>query len=70
MALSAKRPSQGDEARKRLLHEVTGTTEKKKKRLNAEIEEALYRRIKMKAVEEGRSISDITRDLWSEYLNK
>ncbi len=69
MALSAKRPSRGDEARKRILHEVTESTEKKK-RLNAEIEESLYKRIKMKAVEEGRSISDITRDLWSEYLSK
>jgi methionine aminopeptidase len=68
MALSAKRPSRGDEARKRILHEVTETTEKTK-RLNAEIEETLYRRIKMRAVEEGRSISDITRDLWSEYLS-
>ena len=53
MALSAKRPSRGDEARKRILHEVTETTEKKK-RLNAEIEETLYRKIKIKAVEEGR----------------
>ena len=69
MALSAKRPSRGDEARQRILEEVTETTEKKK-RLNAEIEESLYRQIKMKAVEEGRSISDITRDLWSEYLSK
>ena len=69
MALSAKRPSRGDEARKRILHEFTETTEKKK-RLNAEIEETLYRKIKIKAVEEGRSISDITRDLWSEYLSK
>lgn len=69
MALSAKRPSRGDEARKRILHDVTEASGKKK-RLNAEIEEALYRRIKMKAVEEGRSISDITRDLWSEYLSK
>lgn len=69
MALSAKRPSRGDEARQRILHEVTETTEKKK-RLNAEIEEGLYKRIKMKSVEEGRSISDITRDLWSEYLSK
>ena len=69
MGLSAKRPSRGDEARQRILHEVTETTEKKK-RLNAEIEESLYRQIKMKAVEEGRSISDITRDLWSEYLSK
>jgi len=69
MALSAKRPSRGDEARQRILHEVAEATEKKK-RLNAEIEESLYRKIKMKAVEEGRSISDITRDLWSEYLGK
>ena len=69
MALSAKRPSRGDDARKRILHEITETAEKKK-RLNAEIEETLYRKIKMRAVEEGRSISDITRDLWSEYLSK
>ena len=69
MGLSAKRPSRGDEARQRILHEVTETTGKKK-RLNAEIEENLYKRIKMKSVEEGRSISDITRDLWSEYLSK
>ena len=69
MALSAKRPSRGDETRKRILKDVTDVKEKKK-RLNADIEETLYRRIKMKSVEEGRSISDITRDLWSEYLSK
>lgn len=70
MGLSAKRPSRGDEARQRILQEVTETANEKKKRLNAEIEESLYKRIKMKSVEEGRSISDITRDLWSEYLSK
>jgi len=70
MGLSAKRPSRGDEARQRILQEVTETATEKKKRLNAEIEESLYKRIKMKSVEEGRSISDITRDLWSEYLSK
>lgn len=70
MGLSAKRPSRGDEARQRILQEVTETAAEKKKRLNAEIEESLYRKIKMKAVEEGRTISDITRDLWSEYLSK
>ncbi len=69
MALSAKRHSRGDEANQRVLKEVTETTEKQK-RLNAKIEESLYRQIKMKAVEEGRSISDITRSLWSEYLSK
>jgi TRAP-type C4-dicarboxylate transport system substrate-binding protein len=70
MGLSAKRPSRGDEARQRILQEVTETATEKKKRLNAEIEESLYKRIKMKSVEDGRSISDITRDLWSEYLSK
>ena len=70
MGLSAKRPSRGDQARQRILQEVTETASEKKKRLNAEIEESLYKRIKMKSVEEGRSISDITRDLWSEYLSK
>lgn len=70
MGLSAKRPSRGDEARQRILQEVTETVAEKKKRLNAEIEESLYRKIKMRAVEEGRTISDITRDLWSEYLSK
>ena len=69
MGLSSKRPSLGDEARQRILHEVTDLKENKK-RLNAEIEESIYKRIKMKSVEEGRSISDITRDLWSEYLSK
>jgi hypothetical protein len=71
MRLSAKRPSRGDEARQRILQEVTETSiAEKKKRLNAEIEEGLYRKIKMKAVEEGRTISDITRDLWEEYLKE
>jgi TRAP-type C4-dicarboxylate transport system substrate-binding protein len=70
MGLSAKRPSRGDETRQRILQEVTETATEKKKRLNAEIEESLYKQIKMKAVEEGRTISDITRDLWAEYLSK
>lgn len=69
MALTAKRPTRGDEARARIMQEVTETTEKKR-RLNAEIEDSLYRQIKAKAVEEGQSISQITRTLWIEYLSK
>lgn len=68
MALTAKRPSKGDEARRRIMQDVTETSEKKR-RLNAEIEDSLYRRIKIRAAEEGRSISDVTRTLWIEYLN-
>ncbi len=69
MSLSAKRPSRGDKARKQILHDVMESGEKKK-RLNTDIEEVLYRKIKMKALEEQRSISDITRSLWIEYLSK
>lgn len=69
MALSARRPSRGDEARRRIMDEVTEASGRRR-RLNAEIDEGTYRRIKMRAAEEGRSISDITRDLWLEYLSK
>jgi len=69
MALSSKRPSQRDEIKRRLLNDVAETSEKKR-RLNAEIEDSLYRRIKGRAAEEGQTISSITRDLWIEYLSK
>lgn len=66
MSLSAKRPSKTKE---HLLQEVTDMSEAKK-RLNAQVEANLYRRIKTQAVREDRSISDITRQLWVEYLSK
>ena len=69
MALSAKRPSRGDNARQRILHEISETNERKR-RLNAEIEDTLYKQIKMKAVDEEKTISEITRTLWVEYLGK
>lgn len=69
MALSAKRPSKGDEARQRIMEQVVDS-EEKKRRLNAEIEDSLYRKIKMKAAEEGRTISEMTREMWIEYLSK
>lgn len=69
MALTSKRPSKGDETRARLLRDVADTAEKKR-RLNADVEDSLYRQIKIRAAEEGRTISDITRSLWFEYLSK
>ena len=66
MSLSAKRPTR---IKEHLLQEVTDTDEPKK-RLNAQVEANLYRRIKTQAVREDRSISDITRQLWLEYLSK
>lgn len=69
MALSSKRPSQRDEIKLKLLSDVIEANEKKR-RLNAEIEDSLYRRIKGRAAAEGRTISSITRELWFEYLSK
>jgi hypothetical protein len=66
VALSAKRPSR---IKDQLLEEVRKSAEPKK-RLNADVEAGLYRRIKGQAVLEDRSISDITRQLWIEYLSK
>jgi hypothetical protein len=67
MSLSAKRPSQS--IKTQLLKEVRSHSEPKK-RLNAEVEASLYRRLKAHSAIEGRSISDITRQLWLEYLSK
>lgn len=69
MALTTKRPSKADDTRQRLMQDVTDMGEKKR-RLNADIEDSLYRRIKGRAAEEGRTIADITRELWIEYLSK
>ena len=67
MSLSAKRPSRS--IKTQLLEEVRSDSEPKK-RLNAEVEASLYRRIKAHSAIEGRSISDVTRQLWVEYLSK
>jgi hypothetical protein len=68
MSLTAKRPSRGEETKEKLIQNLTvdeGTA-----RLNADIEKSLYRKIKIRCAEEDRSISDITRQLWIEYLSK
>ena len=63
--LQARRPSHKEQ-----LTEQVKTTTPEMKRLNAVIEANLYRQIKTRAAQEGRSISDITRALWIEYLSK
>ena len=69
MTLTARRPGVDGGNRQRLMQEVAGGTGRKR-RLNAEVEESLHRRIKVRAAEEGRTVSDITRSLWTEYLNR
>lgn len=66
MALSTRRPST---EKSRLLEEVREETVHTR-RLNADIEVGLYRRMKAQAVAEDRTLSEITRELWLEYLQK
>ena len=67
MSLSAKRPSK---LKDRLMQEVKDDAHGPKKRLNTDVEASLYRRIKQQAFLEERSISEITRQLWLEYLSE
>jgi hypothetical protein len=67
MSLSARRPTKN--IKTQLLEDVKDT-KIAKKRLNADIEADLYRRIKSRAVMEDQTVSDITRKLWIDYLNK
>jgi predicted DNA binding CopG/RHH family protein len=69
MALSHKRPSKGEEIRTQIMQDVIEILDSKK-RLNVDIEANLFKRIKIRAAEEGRTIADITSSLWSEYIDK
>jgi hypothetical protein len=66
MPLSTQRPS----AEKRRLLEELRESAPPLKRLNADIEASLYRKMKAQAVKEDRTLSEITRELWLEYLRK
>lgn len=65
MALSSKRPS----AKDRLLKEMQDTAGPMR-RMNIDVDAQFYRRMKRQALEEDRTLSQITRELWAEYLRK
>ena len=65
MPLSAKRPE-----RQRQLLDNIAKDDEKLHRLNVQIEESLYQKMRLKAVTEHQTLSQITRSLWIEYLSK
>lgn len=67
--LSAKRPSKGETDRQQLVQGMADDSAPMR-RLSIEIEDSLHRRIKIRAAEEGRTVSEITRQLWIEHLCK
>lgn len=71
MALNAKRPSttrqeEMEKAKAALMDEA----EDKPKRLNVIVEEALLKRMKSFALEEGKTVSEITRELWLAHMSR
>lgn len=62
MTLKAERPSKKKE---KLLRAVS---EAPPKRLNLDVEAGFYRLMRQRALEEDRSMADITRELWRKYL--
>lgn len=65
MSLTAKRPSQINPDKAKLLTQVANTGTR---RLNTDVDSRLYHEIKVHCAIENRSISEMTRYLWVEYL--
>ena len=59
------RLDKSEDARAATATQFTALLTDQRKRLNVDIEEDLYRKIEIKSAEDGRSISDITWDLWN-----
>lgn len=63
--MSAGRPSRGGKGLS-----IADVSEKKTKRLNAEIDAELHRRLKLHAVEQDKTITDLLVEICEEYLRK
>lgn len=65
MSFNAKRPSQINPGKAKLLTQVSDNATI---RLNADVDPNLYHAIKVHCALENRSISEMTRFLWVQYL--
>lgn len=68
MKLKPQRPTKGEEIRSQIMQDITDTKKETSKRLNVEIDMDLYRQIKIQAAEEGRTIAEITNEIWTNYI--
>ena len=67
MVLEAKESTRSSEGKKEALDTVS---EEEKVRLNLDIPKSTMRQLKMRAVERETTVSEIIRELVSEYLSK
>ena len=63
-------PVDGDAARELMLRDVTSQGSGRTRQLSVEVGQELADQIKIRAAQEDRTISEITRELWIEYLNR
>jgi len=71
MGLNAKRPSTARaEEMEKAEAALRDEGEEKTKRLNVIVEESLLKRMKSFALDEGKTVSEITRDLWNAHMSK
>ena len=68
-SLSTKRPSQSEDFKSKLIQDVQGEGADFA-RLNFEIEKNLARQLKVKCAEQGRTMSNVVRELIITYLSK
>ncbi len=67
MALTTKNPSRAT-IKEKLIDEET--TKEKLHRINIDVGDKMYKNLKIRAVQENRTVADITRSLWHDYLSK
>lgn len=71
MALNSKRPSTSRrEVAEKIKADLAGQGADKPKRLNVIVDESLLRRMKRHALNEDKTISEITRELWLTHMSK
>lgn len=71
MALNSKRPSRDrSEVAEKIKADLVGQGADKPKRLNVIVDESLLRRMKRHALNEDKTISEITRELWITHMSK
>ncbi|MCY3726649.1 MAG: hypothetical protein OXF95_08435 [Rhodobacteraceae bacterium] len=67
MTLTTKNPSRATIEDKLVDKE---STKEKLHRISIDVGDTMYKNLKIRAVQENRTVADITRSLWHDYLNK
>lgn len=70
MAIKQRPSDSGRKTQEKVKGELSKPSADESKRLNVPVPPDLYQRMKHQAVAEDRSLAEITRELWQEYLQE